>query len=309
MDKKIDFSVVVPVFNGEKSLQELYTRLAGTFKKMKKTSEVIFVNDGSRDDSLDILRSIKAGNDNVIVIDLFRNFGQQNALMCGFQYCKGQYVITIDDDLQTPPEEIGKLYAKIKEGYDAVFATYKRKKDKLYKNIGSFMIRKITQRIFKLKNHLKFSSYKIIRREIVEELKQLKTPYPYISGMILNLTKNLANVEVEHCKRPYGKSNYSLGKLLKLSFNLMVHYSTFPLKAISFLGLMVSVLSFVVGMIVLVRKLMVGRPQTGWTSTFVLISFFASIFFMISFVFGEYMDRLLGEVTREKQYSIREIIE
>jgi len=307
MKGQIFFSVVVPVFNSEKSLEELYTRLSEVFRKMGKTFEVIFVNDGSMDSSLKILKKIKSDNDNVIVIDLFRNFGQQNALMCGFQYCKGEYVITIDDDLQNPPEEILKLYDKIKEGYDAVFASYKNKKDKVYKNFGSFFIRKITQKIFKLKNGLKFSSFRIIKKEIIEEIKQLKTPYPYISGMILSTTKNLTNVKIVHCKRIYGKSNYSISKLIKLSFNLFVHYSTFPLKAVSFLGLIVSFLSFVIGLFVLIRKLIVGTTRTGWTSTVVLISLFASIFFMIAFIFGEYLSRIIGEISGDKQYSVRKI--
>jgi len=307
MNSNVYFSVIIPVYNSEKSLEELYSRLSEVFKKLDKTFEVIFVNDGSRDNSLEILRKIKYENEHVIVIDLFRNFGQQNALMCGFQYCSGEYVITIDDDLQNPPEEIFKLYDKIKKGYDAVFAAYRKKKDKLYKNIGSFFIRKVNQRIFKLKNRLRFSSFRIIKREIIEELKQIKTPYPYISGMILSITKNLTNVEVEHHKRTFGKSNYSIGKLIKLSFNLLINYSTLPLKAISFLGLVVSFLSFVIGLFVLVRKLIGGSTRTGWTSTIVLISFFASIFFMISFVFGEYLGRMLGEITKEKQFSIRKI--
>ena len=199
MDSKPYFSVIIPVYNSEKSLEELYSRLSEVFKKLDKTFELIFVNDGSMDNSLEILRKIQAESNHVTVIDLFRNFGQQNALMCGFQYCRGEYVITIDDDLQNPPEEIFKLYDKIKEGYDAVFAAYKKKKDKLYKNFGSFFIRKMNQRIFKLKNSLKFSSFRIIKKEIIEELKQIKTPYPYISGMILSISKNLTNVEINNC--------------------------------------------------------------------------------------------------------------
>ncbi|MCK5221760.1 MAG: glycosyltransferase family 2 protein [Candidatus Aminicenantes bacterium] len=307
MNKKRYFSVVVPVFNSEKSLEELYSRLQDVFKKMRRTFEVIFVNDGSHDKSLNVLRKIKSENENVIVIDLFKNFGQQNALMCGFQYCKGEYVITIDDDLQNPPEEIGKLYDKIEEGYDAVFAAYKKKKDKLYKNIGSLFIRKVNQKIFKLKNSLRFSSFRIIKREIVEELNKIKTPYPYVSGMILSISMNLTNAEVKHSKRTFGKSNYSVRKLIKLSFNLLINYSTIPLKAISFLGLIVSFFSFVIGLSVLIRKLIVGSTRAGWTSTIVLISFFASIFFMISFIFGEYLGRMLGEIAKDKQYSIRKI--
>ena len=301
------FSVIVPVYNSEKSLDELYVRLSKAFKKLEKTFEVIFINDGSQDESLKVLRDIKSKNKNVPVVGLFRNFGQQNALMCGFQYCYGEYIITIDDDLQNPPEEIIKLVEKIDEGYDAVFASYRKKKDKLYKNLGSLFIRFVNRKIFKLNNKLRFSSFRIIKREIVNELKELKTPYPYVSGMILSITKKITNTEVEHHKREFGKSNYSVSKLIKLAFNLMINYSTFLLKAISFTGLMVSCFSFVIGLFVLIRKLIVGSARAGWTSTIVLISFFASIFFMIAFIFGEYLGRMLGEIAREKQYSIRKI--
>jgi len=307
MNKKKYFSVVVPVFNSEKSIEELYLRLSNTFKKIGKTFEVIFVNDGSYDKSLETLKKIKAENEHVTVIDLFRNFGQQNALMCGFHYCTGKYIITIDDDLQNPPEEIIKLHNKIEEGYDAVFASYKNKKDKIYKNFGSFFIRKITRKIFKLKKNLKFSSFRIIKREVVEEIIEIETPYPYISGMILSTTKFLTNVNTAHNRRQYGRSNYSFGKLLKLSFNLLINYSTFPLKMISFSGLVVSLLSFTIGLFVLIRKLIVGTTRTGWTSTVVLISFFSSLSFMIFFIFGEYLGRILGEISKEKQYSIRKI--
>ena len=130
-----EFSVVVPVYNSAESLHELYKRLQSVFFKMGKGFEIIFVNDCSKDNSLRILREIKKQNENVKVIDLYRNFGQQNALMCGFTFCQGQYIVTIDDDLQNPPEEIPKLFEKLTEGYDAIFGTYLNKKDKIKKKM------------------------------------------------------------------------------------------------------------------------------------------------------------------------------
>ncbi|MCJ7483964.1 MAG: glycosyltransferase family 2 protein [Thermodesulfovibrionales bacterium] len=301
------FSVVIPVFNSKESLVELHRTLCETFRLMDKTFELIFVNDCSHDGSLAVLQEIKKNDQRIVVIDLYRNFGQQNALLCGFNYCKGEYVITIDDDLQNPPQEIAKLYQKICEGYDAVFASYGKKKDKIYKNLGSFLIRKLTQKIFNIKNDLRFSSFRIIRQAIVEELRLKKTPYPYISGMILNITRQVANVEVEHQKRRFGRSNYTFRKLVKLAFNLLINYSTYPLKIISFGGIVISIAAFSMGIFVFIRKLMMGSVRTGWTSTVMLISFFASMFFLIAFIFGEYLKRILAEVEKNKQYSVKTV--
>jgi glycosyltransferase involved in cell wall biosynthesis len=301
------FSVVIPVFNSHESLVELHRRLSDTFRAMDKSYELIFVNDGSQDGSLAVLRELEKKDQGIMVIDLSRNFGQQNALLCGFNYCSGEYVITIDDDLQNPPEEIPKLFQKILEGNDAVIASYRRKKDKIYKNLGSRLIRKLTQKIFNLRNDFRFSSFRIMRRKIVAELRLLNTPYPYISGMILNITRQVANVEVEHEKRRFGRSNYTFSKLFKLAFNLLINYSTYPLQIISFGGIVISVAAFFIGVFVLIRKLMAESVRSGWTSTVMLISFFASIFFLIAFIFGEYLKRILAAVENNKQYSVKAV--
>ena len=146
----IEYSVVIPVYNSREFLQELYDRLQSVFKQMNKTFEVIFVNDCSRDNSLNILQEIHSQYNNIIVADLYTNFGQQNALMCGFQYCEGQYIITMDDDLQNPPEEIPVLIEKLNEGFDAVFGEYTDKKDKFYKNWGSVLFRKLNHKILRV---------------------------------------------------------------------------------------------------------------------------------------------------------------
>lgn len=308
MRDKPAFSVVIPVYNSQESLRELHRRLGETFRLMGKTCEIIFVNDGSHDGSLDVLHELKKNDPRVIVIDLMRNFGQQNALLCGFSYCQGDYVITIDDDLQNPPEEIPKLFQKLQEGYDAVFASYRRKKDKIYKNLGSLLVRKLTQKIFDLKNNLRFSSFRIIRKAIVDEIIQVRTPFPYISGMLLSVTRKIVNVQVEHNKRQFGHSNYTFGKLVRLAFNLLINYSTYPLKIISIGGIFISFIAFSIGIIVLIRKMMAESVRAGWTSTVMLISFFASIFFLIAFIFGEYLKRILAAVEKKKQYSVKNVI-
>ena len=184
MINKIVFSVVVPVYNSQESLNELFGRLSKVFSQMDKSFEVIFVNDASPDNSISVLKQIANTSNNVTVIDLFNNAGQQNALMCGFNYCKGEYIITIDDDLQNPPEEIPNLFDKLLKGYDAVFGYYEKKNHKKYKNVGSLMIRKLNHYIFNLKGNLKFSSFRIIKREVINEIKDIRTPFPYISLLL-----------------------------------------------------------------------------------------------------------------------------
>lgn len=309
--KQVEFSIVVPVYNSEKSLKELHKRLSETFNQMNKTFEIIFINDDSKDKSLKILKEIykQNNNDNIVIIDLFRNYGQQNALMCGFNYCSGRYIITIDDDLQHSPEDIPVLYNKILEGFDVVIGNYKSKKHSLYKNLGSLLIRKLNKIIFNISNkNLKFSSFRIIKKDVVDQIKSERTIFPYISGMIVSTTNNITNVEVHHEKRIYSKSSYNLKMMIKLAFNLLINYSSIPLKIIGYFGLLISFLSMIFGLVIMLKKLLEGKAPPGWTTLIVLVSFYNSIIFIIFFFIGEYISRILKEVSYKKQYFIREIL-
>jgi glycosyltransferase involved in cell wall biosynthesis len=304
-----EVSVVVPVYGGELTLVPLYDRLAAVFEGMGLSFEVVFVNDASPGNALSVLRDLHARHDNVRVIDLYRNYGQQNALMCGFRYCRGKMILTMDDDLQNPPEEIPLLMARLEEGYDAVIGAPRAKQHAAYKNLGSRAIRAINHMVFKPKKDLRMSSFRLIRRELLDQIKDHKTPFPYVSGMLLGATRNLANVEVEHHPREAGRSGYTLGKLIALSYNLLINYSSLPLKLMGYLGLLVSAFSFVIGTVFIVRKLVLGEVPAGWTSLVVLLSFFFGLLFMMMFVLGEYISRILRELSNERQYSIKEILE
>ena len=304
----IEYSVVIPVYNSREFLQELYDRLQSVFKQMNKTFEVIFVNDCSKDNSMSRLNELHDQHDNIIVIDLYINFGQQNALMCGFQYCEGQYIITMDDDLQNPPEEIPVLIEKLNEGFDAVFGEYTDKKDKFYKNWGSVLFRKLNHKIFNIADNLLFSSFRIIKKEIIDEVKNNKTSYPYISGMLVQVTRNIANVVLKHEKRKYGKSNYTFRKLVQISLNLLVNHSTIPLRFFSYIGMIVSILSFSIGLVFMMNQLLSGEAPPGWTSLIVLVSFYNALILIIFFILGIYISRLLKESANQKQYSVRRVL-
>ncbi len=304
--KNCEFSVVVPVYNSEKTLKKLYERLSAVFNDMNKSFEVIFVNDFSKDQSYPILRELhKDHPENTVIIDLLRNYGQHNALMCGFSNSNGNYIITIDDDLQNPPEEIPKLYDKINEGFDVVFGVPLEKKHKAYKNLGSLFVRRLNHRIFNLKGGVKFSSFRMIRREIIDEIKLVKSPYPYISGMLLTITRSIANQEVIHDERQFGRSNYNIKKLIKLALNLLINYSSLPLRFIGIVGFTISILSLLVGIIYIIKQYFVGKAPAGWTTLVVLVSFYNAVLLAFFSVLGEYISRLLKESSRTSQFAIR----
>jgi glycosyltransferase involved in cell wall biosynthesis len=304
-----DFSVVVPVYNSERSLEELYRRIEATFAAMGRSFEVVFVDDGSRDGSMEVLRSLHSRHPGQArALSLYRNQGQQTALMCGFQHCDGDFVVTIDDDLQHSPEDIPALYSRLQEGYDAVFGSYPRRNGFL-KNVGSRLVRRLVHRIFDPPQGLEMSAFRLIRRDVVEHVKTYRTSFPYLSGMILSTTHRVANADVHHEGRRYGRSGYTLPKLIKLSFNLLVNYSALPLKAIGWLGMGVSLTAFVAGAVFIIRQMLVGRAPEGWTSLAVLVSFFSGALFAMMFVMAEYLSRLLTEVSNRPPHAVREILE
>jgi glycosyltransferase involved in cell wall biosynthesis len=304
-----DFSVVVPVYNSEHSLEELYQRLGTTFAAMGRSFEAIFVDDGSRDGSLEVLRSLHARHPGQVrTLSLYRNQGQHAALMCGLGYCRGAVVVTLDDDLQHRPEDIPVLYARLEEGYDAVFASYPRRNG-LLKNLGSRLVGRLAHRIFDPPEGLQMSAFRLIRGEVVEHVKAYRTSFPYLTGMILSTTRRVANAEVEHQERRYGRSGYTLGKLLRLSFNLLVNYSALPLKVIGWVGMGVSLAAFVAGTVFTLRQLLSGEAPQGWTSLAVLISFFSGVLFAMMFVMAEYISRLLTEVSNRPPPAVREILD
>jgi glycosyltransferase involved in cell wall biosynthesis len=300
-------SIVIPVYNSEQNLPILFEKIQTVFNTLPFDFEIIFVNDYSRDSSQHELNKLHDSNNNITVIELSKNFGQQNAIMCGFGYVSGRLVLTMDDDLQNTPEAIPEFIRKIEEGYDCVIAAFPQKKGSKIRGIGSQFIRKINHYIFKPPKDLKITSYRMIRRELVDQLASIRTPYPYITGMILNMTKNIANIEVEHQDRQFGQSNYSLKKLIKLSFNLIINYSSIPLKLISYTGIIVSIVLMIIGMIFLLKQLINGNLAAGWTSLFVSTAFFNMIIFFMFSVISLYIVRMMKDISGQNQYYIKAI--
>ena len=307
-ENSIKYSVVIPVYNSAAVVGETIDRTVAFFEKRGWDYELILVNDRSRDQSWEVLREKALANGHIMAINLLQNYGQHTAVLCGFQRSSGDYVITLDDDLQNPPEEIIHLVEKANEGYDLVFGRFREKKHALYRRLGSILIRMINRRIFHAPTDLVLTNFRIIKRDVVDRICSYRTSYPYITGLSLMFCANPANVWVEHHARPAGKSNYNLFKIFELVMRILFNYSTYPLRLVSVAGLIISGLSFLLGLYFLGKAIFVGTSVPGWATTVVLISFFNGITLLIVSMLGEYVMRLLNQVSYTEYYEVKEIV-
>ena len=223
----IAISIVVPVYNSEETLELLCHRIETTFNRLLiKNYEIILIDDFSRDKSYKKMVNIFNTNPKVSsIIQLAKNFGQQNAIMCGLHYARGELVATLDDDLQHPPEELEKLINKIHEGYDVVFGIPDKKMHPCYRNLGTKLIGFLFNRVCRKPQNVEVSSYRLIRKDIVKKIIKDKRSFVYLAPIIFKITKHAAKVTVRHNHREYGQSNYSLSKLIGLLIKLIIYYT------------------------------------------------------------------------------------
>lgn len=307
MNKEIKISVVIPVFNSEKTIAELIDRLIKSLKQY--TFEIILVNDGSKDNSwIEIEKQKNIYPDIIKAINLTRNFGQHNALLCGFGFCNNDLVITLDDDLQHPPEEIPKLINKYLETHaDVVYGMYTVKKHSLIRNAGSAIVR-ITSDYRKL-NHSGGSSFRLVKKHLIEILlKKHANHYLYIDEILNWYKSGVALTAVEHHPRKQGKSGYTLGKLFMVYLNNLYHYSTKPLKIIAGLGLFTSIISFLIGLRFIYKKIVHGIEIPGYTSIIVSIMFSTGLILLCLGIIGNYLYKLYHLQQNRPPYSIKEIL-
>lgn len=223
-------SVVIPVYNSENSLGELCRRIIKVLGTIVCEYEIIMVDDGSKDNSLHEMRKLHADEKTVKIISLDGNFGQQNAIMCGLRHAGGDYVITIDDDLQHPPEEIPKLLEKLEEGFDVVYGIPSAKKQSCFRAFGTIMTDMFFNIICSKPKTVKVGSFRGLKKHIVEKIADDHTTFVYITAITLKHTRNIGNVAVEYAVRKYGSSNYSLCKLITLFCKLFINYSGLSIR-------------------------------------------------------------------------------
>lgn len=297
-------SICIPVYNGADTISPLMENLDSTFSNIEK--EVVLVNDGSRDNSAEVCKNLCKKYDYVKFINLRRNYGEHNAVMCALNYCTGDYAVIIDDDLQNPPEEIFKLLNEIEKGYDVVYSKYHVKKHHWFRNFGSKVNDVFATWLIGKPKNLYLCSFKIINRAMIEELKKYKGPFPYIDGLLLRATNNVSSVFVEHKARTQGKSNYTLGKLLNLWLSMFINFSIKPMRFITITGLIISLVSVVMALFFIVEKIMNPQTVPGWTTIIVLLLFFDGLQSTFLGVIGEYIGKNYLDQNNTPQWVVKE---
>jgi glycosyltransferase involved in cell wall biosynthesis len=302
------YSVVVPVYNSEAIIENTVSGIVNFFVSRNLNYEIILVNDGSRDQSWAKLVQIVKKHKKVCVINFLKNYGQHSAVYCGIRHSKGDYVITMDDDLQNPPEEIIHLIEKVREGHDAVFAKFKVKHHSFTRRIGSKVIGYLNTKIFNKPKQITLTNFRIFSRDVVKRINDYKTLYPYVPGLILMFANNIANVYTEHHERKIGKSNYTILTILRLVSRLLFNYSSYPLKLLSYIGFIISSTSFLVGLFYLIKALFLGSQVLGFTTIVVILSFLNGFIIVMLGVTGEYISRIMNHISSDVGYHIKDVI-
>ncbi|MGI6790187.1 glycosyltransferase [Aminivibrio sp.] len=299
-------SVIVPVYNEQESLPFLMPRLLSAMEGMNRPFEIIFVNDGSRDNSLRMLYSFHEANPKAVrIIDFNGNFGQHMAIMAGFDHSRGEIVITLDADLQNPPEEIPRIVEKIDAGHDVVGTIRQNRQDPKFRKMASRIVNSITNRITGLQLNDYGCMLRGYRRDIVNIINQSFESTTFIPALAQKFAVNPVEIPVMHSEREHGTSKYSFFRLIRLNFDLMTGFSLYPLQAVTMIGMAVSILSFLFVLFLLLRRLVVG-PEAEGVFTLLNINFFLmGITMSCVGIIGEYIGRIYSEVRKRPRYVIR----
>ncbi|WP_350455464.1 glycosyltransferase [Slackia heliotrinireducens] len=307
MDSEQKLSVVIPCYRSQDMIEGVIERLVGTLTQRLDEShfEIILIDDCSPDDTYKVLSDIAAARPYVKVIHMARNFGQHSALMAGFAFVTGDIVVCMDDDGQTPPEEIFKLVDKIGEGYDLVYAKYHSKKHSLIRNWGSQLNELMAQSLIGKPKEITMSSYFAAERFLIDEALRYQNPYPYVEGLMLRATKNIANVDVEHSERLAGESGYSFVKLVGLWLNGFTAFSVKPLRLGSVMGTLFAAIGFISAIIVVIRRFINPVVAIGWASTFSAMLIIGGMILAMLGMLGEYIGRIYISLNNSPQYVIK----
>jgi polyisoprenyl-phosphate glycosyltransferase len=302
-------SIVIPVHKSQNSLPELIERLSDTLGRDNRAAEVICVDDSSPDNSWAVLLDLKSRYPGLLrIARLSRNCGQHNAILCGLSLAEGEVIITMDDDLQNPPEEIPKMVAAIENGFDLAIGSYAAKQHAALRNASGGLVDNVIRSMFGLPKDFQLTSFRAARRHVVLNVREMGGVYPYVTTMLLSHASRYTNVNVRHDPRKHGVSNYNLGRSARLAANLFLSYSTFPVKMVGFACLGAFAFSLLFGTFVMLRALVEGTSVQGWASTVVILSFFNALILLCLFVFSIYLSRMNQQLTRSRtSFTVAEL--
>jgi undecaprenyl-phosphate 4-deoxy-4-formamido-L-arabinose transferase len=307
-----DLSVVIPVYNEEAVLPTLFTRLYTALDALGCSYEIVFVNDGSRDHSVALLREQFQKRPDVTRVILFNgNFGQHMAIMAGFEHCRGNRVVTLDADLQNPPEEIGKLLAKMDEGHDYVGSIRRLRQDAAWRRWASKAMNQMRERITHIRMTDQGCMLRAYDRAIIDAIRSSREVSTYIPALAYSYAHNPTEIEVEHEERFAGESKYSLYKLVRLNFDIVTGFSVLPLQLFSLFGIFVSVVALGVYVSVIVKRIVLGEGDGLWViwDRDILEFFLIGVMLFGLGLIGEYVGRIYQQVRDRPRYLIQAVLE
>lgn len=301
------YSVIIPVYNSSRYLAELHDRLRTVMERLNSGYEVVFVNDASVDASLSVLRQLQERDPKVVVIDLMRNFGQHNAVVCGLSRAAGELIITMDDDLQHPPEEIPKLIAAMETAdVDVVIGRYIEKHHAWFRNLGSAFVKRLSWYTLGVPTHLKLNSFRLLKKSVAQAVVDFAGPNPRIGLILFQITRRIVNVDVEHQPRRGSRTNYSAHRLISAAIDNVVNYSALPLRLMAYGGLATSAAAAVLTIYYLVRYLDGDIRVVGFTTLVIVLLFFMGMTMCAFGIVGEYLMRLIWAAEQRPSFVIRE---
>jgi len=301
-------SVVIPVYNEEENIIALHERLLKVLNSLNEDYEIVYVDDGSRDNSLNILKSLKG---NVKIVELARNYGQHAAIFAGFSIVKGDKIITMDADLQNPPEEIPKIVEKFSEGFDVIATVRQQRKDSIFRKISSQLNNYITKKITKVELNDWGCMLRGYRKKIVDRMLNNDEKTVFIPAIATYYTKNIVEIPIEHSQRQAGKSKYSLIKLVNLMFDLMTSFSNLPLEILLYGGILTATFGILLGIVLALGRIFYGVQWAlgGVFSLFSVLFILIGAQFFAFGILGEYIGRIYKQVKNRPVFVIENIYE
>jgi len=309
MIDSLQVSVVIPVFNEELVLHEFYPRLKKEAENWGKSYELLFVDDGSTDNSFELICKWKKIDSNIRVIKFTRNFGQQAAVLAGFRQSRGDIVVQIDSDLQNPPEEIKSLLGAFTDEVDLVVTIPRKRRDSSLRILGSKVLHSLAQALFGNRFKLNLSSFRAMRRSVIEKIDQCQDRSRYMAVLMSWMAVPTVHVEVDHHLRKTGQTKYGILPLLRLTWDLITGYSNFPLRLVTYLGLLGAGLGFAIMMFLLYQRLVAGILIEGFVVLSAVFSFFAGVQLLSIGFLGEYLSRVHLQIQNRPDYIVHKVID
>lgn len=307
MSEKISF--VIPCYGSEQTIGTVTGQIKDVMKERKEFDyEILLVNDCSPDNVWSVITKLCKEDSHLRAIRLAKNFGQHSALMAGYTFVTGDYVVTLDDDGQTPAEEVFKLIDKVKEGYDVAYGYYPERKDNIFRKFGTLMNNKMLEMMIEKPKTVHLTSYFVAKKYVIDEIVKYKNPYPYIWGLVLRTTKNIVNVPINHQERKDGKSGYTLVKLLNLWMNGFTAFSVKPLRMATCAGVITSAVGVLFIIFTIVKKLLQPDLVPGYSSLMAVLLFIGGMLMVMLGLIGEYVGRIYICINASPQFVIGEQI-